>query len=331
MIRAIPPNASRANRVIPIMTSNPRPSTDGSRIAAFAVLAVLGAGFACFQLVGGVVQGQGPGPFTDRLMAWTLAVIAAFVLFGWYGVITGVRIARTGRPPTYASVVGQPFAFMMPFFAILPTYVALGPAAVAAIVLAIGVAMAGPRVLAPLVAPPSGHVPTRSVRTEPVPATVVSSAADLGAHRITFGRDELPNGRTEIGCSIVLALIAGGIGVALSNSGAGQGWVVGFFAVAALLPLIMVIGVWSTRDEEPERAWVFERGFVWGDRRRRLTVFPWASTQAHRSTATSYRITRPDGSKIDISRIDLPADDLPALGGLIEQQIAAARRSPGVG
>jgi hypothetical protein len=311
------------------MGQSPRPAGDGTRLALFAVLGFLGCGFACFQLIGALVQAQGTGPFSDRLMAWTLGGVAASVLFGWYGVITGIRIARAHRPPTYAATVGPSFAFSMPYLAIIPTLIVLGlPAGAAAVVVTIVVGLTARPVIAALTAPPPGYgAPPRAVRTEAVPAAVTSAAAVLGAHRITFGNDTLPNGRTDLGCGIVVALIAGGIGTLLARSGASQGWVVAFFVVCAALPVVVVIGLWTTRDELPERAWVFERGFVWGDRRRRLTAFPWSAIQSHRAT-DSFRIVRNDGISLKVSRVDLSEDDLSALGNLVDQQIAAARRPP---
>jgi hypothetical protein len=113
------------------MTTRQQP-THGSPVL-FTGLALLGAGFACYQLVGGVVGVlPGHGNLTDRMMAGLLAVAAGFVLLGWAHMITLVRRNLAGRALGRAGIAGQRLAVGLPFFAILPTWITLGDIAVAA-------------------------------------------------------------------------------------------------------------------------------------------------------------------------------------------------------
>jgi len=299
-------------------------------MALFAVLACLGGGFACYQLIGGIVAAQSAGPSSNRLMAWTLVVMAGIVILGWCGLVSFVRRSRAHQPLNYGATVGPAMVAGMPYFATLPSFVALGPiAGIAALVLPVVVGIFTRRVVAQLTAPAPGYeAPAPAASTEEMPAEVVSAAAGLGAHRVTFGRDQLANGRTDIGCGLVVAVVFGGIGAVLAGSGAAQGWVILCFVVAVAVPVVFMIGLRATRDELPERAWVFERGFVWGDRKRRLTVLPWSNVQLVRHRGgqdLSYRILHGNGARLDLSRVDLPLDDLHALAEVVESGIRATR------
>jgi hypothetical protein len=174
-------------------------------------------------------------------------------------------------------------------------------------------------------------------RTDEVPADVMSAAADLGAHQVTFGRDALPSGVADIGCGLGLAVIPGGIGVLLASTGAPTGWVAMCFLIAVAIPVVFAFGVRSTRAELPERAWVFERGFVWGDRQRELTVLPWSRIRVLRTitryyqsgtddrTEYAYTVVRDDGTKLPMTHGDLPQGHLFVLGETIEREIVAIR------
>ncbi|MFC4943376.1 DUF6585 family protein [Pseudonocardia sp. GCM10023141] len=177
----------------------------------------------------------------------------------------------------------------------------------------------------------------RGAHPDEVPADVRTAAADLGALQVTLGRDALPSGAADIGCGLVLALIPAAIGVVLIAAGASAGWAVLCLVLAAAVPILFAFGVRATRGDVPERAFVFERGLVWGDHKGALTVLPWSRVRLLRNvrridrngryerTDYAYTVVHDDGTRLILHTPKLPQGHLFVLGDTIEREIVASR------
>lgn len=167
--------------------------------------------------------------------------------------------------------------------------------------------------------------------TEPVPAEVAAVAGELGPFEAVHGLERLSSGRFEVGCGVVIAAILAITGFVLVSRAAATGWIVLCFVLALGILATVVILATSSRGEVAERAWLYRGGFVWSDRRRRLTVLPWSRVRVHRIIKTgavrenSWALHRDDGVTVKLTPRDLPRADLDVLGARAEREIAAAR------